>query len=129
VLVARSTSATLQRNDRVAFFRHFGRRFGIVATVALIVALVTGGLLLAAWPWTVVSSVLVFAAAVLVVVLAIGVAQARRMTRLRRAAIAAPDDHALARRVAAGARRASVLRAGIGVLSLLIFVLAIVRAA
>lgn len=129
VLVARSTTATLQRHDRVAFFTHFGRRFGIVAAVALIVALVTGGVLLAAATWTLVSSVLAVAAAVLVAVLAVGVAQARRMTRLRRTAIAAPDDHALAARVTAGARRASVLRAGIGAISLLIFVLAIVQAA
>lgn len=127
-LVARSTTATLQRQDRVAFFTHFGRRFGIVATIALVVALVTGGVLLAAAPWNAVSTVLVLAAAVLVVVLAVGVAQARRMTRLRRASIAAPEDHALGRRVAAGGRRASVLRAGIGVISLLIFVLAIAQA-
>lgn len=129
VLVARSTTATLQRHDRVAFFKHFGRRFGIVATVALIVALVTGCVLLAAATWTLVSTVLVFAAAVLVAVLAVGVAQARRMTRLRRASLAAPDDRTLAERVTAGGRRASVLRAGIGAISLLIFVLAIVLVA
>jgi len=127
VLVARSTTATLQRPDRVAFFKHFGRRFGIVATIALVVAYVTGGVLLAAAPWTGVSTAVVVAAVVLVAVLAVGVVQARRMTRLRRAAIAAPEDATLTDRVTAGGRRASVLRAGLGVISVLIFVLAIVQ--
>ena len=61
---------------------------------------------------------------VLVVVTAVGIRQARRMTRMRRAAVAEPgaaDPAALQR----GTRVASALRASIGVCSLAVFVLAV----
>jgi hypothetical protein len=45
------------------------------------------------------------------------------MTRIRRAAAAAPDDPALASRVSRGARRAAVLRAAIGALTLALLAL------
>ncbi|HEY5221864.1 MAG TPA: hypothetical protein VIJ18_02275 [Microbacteriaceae bacterium] len=128
VVVARSTTATLSRHDRVAFFRHFGPRFGIVATVALLVAYVSGIILLAAAPWTVVSTLLVVIAVVILVVLGVGILQARRMTRLRRAVVVAPDDGLLSTRVRRGARRALVLRAGLGVLSLAMVILVVIRA-
>ena len=128
VVVARSTTATLSRHDRVAFFRHFGPRFGIVATVALLVAYVSGIILLASAPWTVVSTLLVVIAVVILVVLGVGILQARRMTRLRRAVVVAPDDGLLSTRVRRGARRALVLRAGLGVLSLAMVILVVIRA-
>lgn len=46
------------------------------------------------------------------------------MTRLRARAVEAPEDTALAERVAGRARRAGLLRAGIGVLSLALVVMA-----
>jgi hypothetical protein len=129
VIVARSTTATLSRHDRVAFFRHFGPRFGIVATIALVVADASGVILLARTTWTAVSTWLVVLAVVILSALAVGVLQARRMTRLRRATAAAPDDATLATRVRRGARSALVLRAGLGVLTLATVVLAVVQAA
>lgn len=127
-LLARSTTATLSREARVAFFRHFGRRYGVVATGALLVGLTAGILLLAAVPWTRLSTCLVAVAAILLLVLGVGVLQARRMTRLRRALLATSADTTLAARVARGARTAIVLRAAIGAISLLILVLAVLRA-
>ncbi|TAM70769.1 MAG: hypothetical protein EPN48_05370 [Microbacteriaceae bacterium] len=129
VVVARSTTATLSRRDRVAFFRHFGPRFGIVATVALLVAYLSGVILLAGTAWTTLSSWLVVLAVVMLLVLGVGVLQARRMTRLRRAAVAAPDDAVLAARVRRGGRGALVLRSGLGALSLAMVVLAVIRVA
>jgi hypothetical protein len=45
------------------------------------------------------------------------------MTRLRRAALAAPPDHRLAEQVERGARAAVVLRAAIGLLTLALIAL------
>jgi hypothetical protein len=59
----------------------------------------------------------------LVAALAVGVAQARRMTRIRAAALAAPDDRQLTSRVRRGAHVATLLRAAIGVLSLALIAL------
>ena len=114
VVVSRVASHTLEPAARVAFFRVLGRVYGIVSASALLLAVVGAGLLVRhrAWGATLLAATVVVAA--LVVATAIGVRQARAMTRLRRAALAAPDDDALATRVRAGGRRAVVLRAAIG---------------
>jgi len=125
IAVARSTSATLSREDRVAFFRHFGRHFGIVTGAALAIALGCGLVLLLTARWTGTSSALVVASAVLVVVLLCGVTQARGLTRMRAASIAAPGDRDLQARIQSRARAAAILRGSIGVLSVLILVLAV----
>jgi hypothetical protein len=49
------------------------------------------------------------------------------MSDLRHCAAAAPQDAQLASRVRIGGRRAAMLRAGIGVLSLAMLVLAVIR--
>ena len=112
-VVARVAGRSLGRAERIAFFRALGRTYGVVGGVALALALGTGAFLVHGRPW---DAVLV--AAALVAVLAAGVAQARRMTRLRRGALDRPDDAARAARVRRGARDAGVLRASIGVLTL-----------
>lgn len=128
LVVARSTSATLSEHDRVAFFRHFGRRFGVVATSALGIAYATGSALLLSVPWNGISAGLVVVAVLLVVVLGLGIGQARGLTRLRRASISNPEDTALRAKTASQARSATILRAGIGLLSLVLLVLAVWRA-
>jgi hypothetical protein len=68
----------------------------------------------------------------LVIALATGVRQARAMGRLRRAALAETDPVAKAaaeHSVAAGARRALVLRTGIALLSAALFAVAVCTAA
>lgn len=128
IMVSRSATATMAAADRVAFFRHFGRRFGSLSTAALVGAMVAGAVLLSADEWDGLSTTLVVVAVALLAAVAIGVVQAKRMTRLRRAALSSPGDARAAARIAVGSRYAVRLRAGIGAVSLLLFVLALVRA-
>jgi hypothetical protein len=107
----------------VAFFRALGRSYLLVGAPALALAIGTGAGLASDHPWDGLLVATVVAAAALVVSLAVGVAQARRMTRLRAAALAAPPDSRLARRIRRGARAATVLRALIGLLSLTLIAL------
>ncbi len=116
-VVARAASGTLTAADRVAFFRALGRSYGIVGGCALVVALGTGAGLLAGRQWDAALIVAAAVAAALVVVTAVGVLQARRMTRLRQTALDGRDPE-LARRVYRGARRAAVLRGCIALLTL-----------
>ncbi|MFA1541489.1 hypothetical protein [Actinomadura monticuli] len=128
-VVARVTVRTLGPADRVAFFRALGRLYLIVGTAALVLALGTGAALVAGRPWDGTLTATAVLAAALVAALAFGVVQARRMTRLRRDALARPDDAPLAARVRRGARGAGALRASIGVLSLALVVLGTILAA
>lgn len=116
-VVARTAVHTLDPGNRVAFFRSLGRSYLRVGAPALVVALGTGAALLSDQAWTGTASAAVAIAAALVLSLAFGVVQARRMTRLRTAALAEPQDAGLQRRMARGARDATILRAAIGVLS------------
>ena len=122
-VVARVAGRTIAPDQRVAFFRSLGRTYGIVGGAALLVALGTGIGLLGhhAWDDTLVTSAAV--AAALVFALTVGIAQARRMTRLRIRALADSADPQLARRVRHGARSATLLRAAIGLLSLALIAL------
>lgn len=122
-VVARVARRTLGPAERVAFFRGLGRTYVVVGGVALVLALATGASLVYGRPWDAVLAAAVVVAAALVVTLVAGVAQARRMTRLRRGALNNPGDTALATRVRVGARRAVVLRASIGALTLALVVL------
>lgn len=128
VIVARAASATMQPPARVAFFRRLGRNYGIVGTVSLLVALGTGGALAAQHPWDATLATAVGVACALVVTSVVGMAQARRMTRLRRRAQQHPDDPALLTRVRSGARRAVVLRSLIGLFSLALLALGVLLA-
>jgi len=121
IVVSRITSTTLSATDRVALFRRLGRQWGIIGTVALLVAYACGLVLLFAAPWTALSTWLAVLGVLLALALAVGILQARRMTRLRRAAASsgAPAPHG---------RSAAVLRTGIVVLSVAMVVLAVARA-
>lgn len=102
----------------VAFFRDFGRRFGVVGGVALVVALATGGALLTDRGWDALAVVAIVLAAAVVVVTGVGVRQARAIGTLRDRALRVPDDRRLADELRRAARRASGLRATIGLLTL-----------
>jgi len=127
IVIARSTTATLEPTARVAFFRHFGRVYGTVSTTALFIALAAGLVLLIGMPWTALSTWLVIVSLVLLAALGAGVLQARRLTRQRHRLVSSPEDAALAARIATGSRRAIVLRASLGVISILILVLGVLR--
>jgi uncharacterized membrane protein len=103
---------------RVAFFRDLGRSHGVVGGAALAVALATGAALLADRGWDGGAWAATAIAVALVAVTAAGVRQARGMTRLRGRMVQAPGDPALTGAVERGARRALVLRAAIGLLTL-----------
>jgi uncharacterized membrane protein len=122
-VVARVATRTLEPQQRVRLFRGLGRFYLLVGTPALIIALGTGAGLVGdhAWDGTVLTTVVI--AAALLVSLVVGVVQARRMTRLRAAAVIAPEDPQLTGRVREGARVAAVLRAAIGLLSLTLIAL------
>ena len=122
-VVARTAATTLDARNRVAFFRALGRSYLRVGTPALVVALGTGAGLLSDHRWDATLTAAVVVAAALVASLTVGVAQARRMTRLRGRSVSAPDDESLTRQVARGARRATLLRAAIGLLSLALIAL------
>jgi uncharacterized membrane protein len=122
-VVARVAGRTLPPAERIAFFRGLGRSYGVVGGLALLVALGTGAALLAGRTWSVTLTMTALAAAALVVVTVLGVVQARRMTRLRRALLSRPNDPLVAGQVRAGARHASLLRAAIGALSLSVLAL------
>lgn len=122
-IVARVATRTLLPAQRVALFRGLGRSYGTVGGAALVVALGTGAWLLTGRSWDATLTVTAAVAAALLLATAVGVAQARRMTRLRRAALQQPDSPLLAAQIRHGARSASLLRAMIGLLSLALIAL------
>lgn len=117
-VVARVATRTLSAQHRIAFFRGLGRVYALLGTTALIVAIGTGAGLASEHPWDGTLIAAAVLAAVVLAALGTGMVQARRMTRLRRAALTSPDDAQLALRVRRGSRSAAMLRATIGVLSL-----------
>lgn len=127
-VVARVAGRTLQPRERVAFFRGLGRAYGPVGGTALAVGLGCGAALLfgRAWDGTLITAAVV--AACLVTVTAAGVAQARRMTRLRQEALRNPGDPTLAGAVRRGSISAAALRATIAVLSLALIGLGVLLA-
>jgi uncharacterized membrane protein len=126
VLVARVASCTLTPEARVAFFRKLGRSYGAIASAALVVAYGAGATLVFGRPWNATLTATAVVATALVAATAVGVVQARRMSRLRSRALAEPDDAQLSRRVRSGAARAGALRGAIGGLSLALLALGVV---
>lgn len=122
-VMARTATATLAPQQRVAFFRQLGRFYLRVGVAALVVALGAGAGLLRDRPWDGALATAAVLAVALVVALCLGVAQARQMTHLRLSALAAPGDPDLARRVRNGARSAVLQRATIGLLTLALIIL------
>jgi uncharacterized membrane protein len=122
-VVARVATRALEPANRVAFFRALGRSYLVVGTPALLIAIGTGAALATDHPWDGELTASVALVAALLVSLAVGVAQARLMSRLRAAALADPSDLGLTQRVRRGARAATVLRAVIGLLSLALIAL------
>lgn len=95
----------------------------LLGVPALLIALGTGAGLLSDHSWDGILTAAVAVAAALLVSLAVGVVQARRMTRLRAAALFMTEDPERGVRVRQGARSAALLRATIGLLSLALIAL------
>lgn len=120
-IVARVASATLAPPQRIALFRVLGRTYAIVGSLALLVAIAVGAILLDDHPWDSLLIATAIVAGALILALSIGMAQARSMTRLRRRAIESPE---LGDGVRRGAVLAATLRGLIALLTLALVVLA-----
>src|SRR5579884_901170 len=116
-IVASSARRVLEARAQVIFFRAVGRRYGVVGTTALLVAIGCG--LVLSWPpssWSAVTEAAVALSGALVVVSVAAMGQARAMTALRSRATAAPNDAPRTAALRRGRRLASSLR---GVMALL----------
>lgn len=127
-VVARVAHATLGAAERVTFFRGLGRAYGPVGGAALAIALASGAVLATAHRWDGQLTASTAIAACLVAVTIAGVVQARRMTRLRQAALHDPGSPGLTAKVRQGARNAAALRAAIAALSLALLTLGVLVA-
>lgn len=126
-LLATTTSRLVAPAVRAEFFVVFGRRFAMLMGAVLALALLAAGTLV-----TIRSEPLTYGALALVVALlvstAVGIAQARRMSGLRRAAAregAGGEGSAGGRGLRRNAVVANALRAFIGLLSVALMVIAI----
>jgi hypothetical protein len=120
-LVTRAAWQTLPEGQRIAFFQRFGRLYGVVGAVSLVVAFSCAGVLLAGHPVDATLIASWVTGVLLVIATVVGVLQARQMTALRSAAAAAPDAEPRPRVTTAG-RAATALRAVIAVLTLLLVI-------
>lgn len=118
-VVSSAARSALDPAAQVTFFRALGRRYGIVGDVALAVAIGVGLAML--WPpsaWGRLQDTAVALAGLVVIVTALGIRQARSMTRLRRRHLEDPGNDELTQRVRRGAKAALMFRGVIGVVSL-----------
>jgi hypothetical protein len=115
-VAAQSARRELAPDQQIAFFRTLGRSYLRVGGSALIIALACGMALLTRDSWNDEKTATVGVAAALIIVTALAVVQARALARIR------DDAHeggaAQQALVANRARRAGILRAGIGILTL-----------
>lgn len=123
-IVAQVVRRQFEPATRVSFFRSLGRRYLGVGGGSLLVAFVSGALLLAHGQWTGEKSAAVAVAAALVLATAAGVVQARSLTVLRQRALEPPPQLPLADRIRRRARTAAFLRALIGALTITLVVIA-----
>lgn len=122
-VVARASTRVLDDAARIKLFASVGRTYASVGPIALVVTFITGVITAGApsgWSWWATTAVVV--TLVLVVVAVVAMLQAHRMTGLRRALVAAPQDPDRARAVKAGRRLAGGLRGAISLLTLVAIV-------
>ena len=124
-LVAAVAREVLDEASQVRFFRLVGRRYGVLGTTALLVAIAAG--LALSWP-SLSSSRTIDAALSLAVVLfmatILGMRQARAMTTLRRRMITNPTEGAVVNAVQRGRRWATAIRGLMALITLAIIILA-----
>lgn len=124
-VVTAAARRVLDTPSQVVLFRAVGRRYGLVGTTALLVAIGAG--LALSWPpaaWSPITDWAVALAGLLVIASGVGMAQARAMTRLRRQATSAPEDQGLAVSMRRGRLLAYMLRGLMAAVTLAIVVLA-----
>jgi hypothetical protein len=123
-VVANAARSVLDTHTQIAFFRTVGRRYGVLGTTALLVAIGCG--LMLSWPplsWPAVTQAAVGIGGALVIVSVVAMGQARAMTTLRSHASAAPGDRAMGAAVRRGRKIADGLRGVMALLTLAVIVL------
>ena len=122
-IVAKAARGVLDESSQVAFFRAVGRRYGMVGTASLLIAIAAG----LAWPpssWSRTIDAAVVLAGVLVVATIAGMMQARAMTALRRKLIANAGDSSTAVALRRGRLLANGIRGLMALMTLAIVILA-----
>jgi hypothetical protein len=123
-VVANAARDALDRQSQVALFRSLGRRYGVLGSASLLVAIGAG--LALAWPpssWTATIDAAVALAGLLLLATVAGMAQARAMTATRQRALRYRGDAAAEREVNRGRVVAAALRGTMAVITLAIVVL------
>ncbi len=129
-IVARAARGVLDETSQVAFFRSVGRRYGIVGTTSLLVAIAAGIALSwppASWSGAIVGALIL--AGLLVVATVVGMMQARAMTALRRRSIWSREDNSTAEALRRGRQLANMLRGLMALITLSIVILAAIAVA
>ena len=129
-IVAKAARDVLDEPSQVAFFRSVGRRYGIVGSTSLLVAIAAG--LALSWPpssWSGAIDGALILAGTLVAATVIGMMQARAMTALRRKAISSPGDDSTGAALRRGRLLANVIRGLMALMTLAIVVLAAIAVA
>ena len=124
-IVAKAVRGVLDESSQVAFFRAVGRRYGMVGTASLLIAIAAG--LALSWPpssWSRTIEAAVVLAGVLVVATIAGMMQARAMTALRRKLIANAGDSSTAVALRRGRLLANGIRGLMALMTLAIVILA-----
>ena len=124
-IVAKAARGVLDESSQVAFFRAVGRRYGMVGTASLLIAIAAG--LALSWPpssWSRTIDAAAELAGVIVVATIAGMMQARAMTALRRKLIANAGDSSTAVALRRGRLLANGIRGLMALMTLAIVILA-----
>ena len=124
MVISRTSRSVLVPADRVAYFRRFGRGYAVVASVMILLVILPSAILVSEDSLRPLAIATLATACALVLITAVGIRQARKMTRLRTMALDADDDRA-SDAVRRGASAAIVLRSTIGIGSLTLIALAL----
>jgi len=125
-VVAKVAREVLDEASQVAFFRFLGRRYAMVGTMSLLVAIAAG--LALSWSSLLSSRTIdaaLLLAAVLLVATIFGMRQARVMMTLRRIMMANPADRSVANSLHRGRRLANAIR---GLMAMVTFAIVILGA-
>ncbi len=124
-VVFRTARRVLDQPAQAKLFRSVGRRYGVIGTTSLVVAVVAGvGL---SWPptsWSDTITVTFVLAALLIVTTVVGMKQARFMSSLRRELAGGSRSATTVEALRRGHRVANALRGAMGVMTFGVIILA-----
>ncbi len=124
-VVSRSSSTNLEPPQRVRLFRDFGRRYGVVAAVAMAFVLVPAAILSYIDPSNTPALVILVLSVAIIALSIPAINQARRIGALRRDAIDHPNDRAKADAVGRAVRYGTIMRSILALGSVALVVLTV----